>query len=734
MKPSKPSRGSGDLFRERLDAIIDLAHPLVRLSGLMPWAAFDESFGKFYKPIGRPAKPTRLMVGLHYLKHSYDLSDEQTVERWVENPYWQYFCGFEFFQHELPIDPSLMTRWRKRIGPEAMEELLKATVDLALETKTVKASSLERVTVDTTVQEKAIAHPTDSRLYLKALQALVRQARKAGIPLRQSHTRLAKKAAAKAGRYAHAKQYRRMRRELKRLKIYLGRVYRDVCRKIAGQPELEARFARLLGLVERLLAQQPKDKNKLYSLHAPEVVCIAKGKAAKPYEFGCKVGIAATNREGLFLAAKAFKGNPYDGHTLRATVDQSVAMSGVEPERIYADKGYRGHDYEGEAAVMLSGRKRGLTPTMKRELRRRSAIEPMIGHAKTDGRLGRNYLLGHDGDSVNALLAAAGHNASRGVEEQARLYFDIRIWSAPASLTNYALIGWLLGTGRARTMLLLQVTLNGLNIVLDLVFVLGFGWGVEGVALASLLAEYTAVLLGLVIIARALKVEGGSWRPELIRSPERLIALFRVNRDILIRTLSLLFAFAYFTAQGAKMGDLVLAGNAILLQFFTFMAYGIDGLSDATEVLAGNAKGARNRGQFRTAIGAAALWAAALAGAIALVYWFAGPLLIGLFTNIEEVRQTARSFLFWMALAPLLSVWCFLLDGIFIGTTRTGAMRNAMIVSLAIYLAACWLLVPWLGNHGLWLALMIFMVSRALTLLAYFPALDRSIEAPASTV
>ena len=421
-QPSKQSRGGKDLFRERLDAIIDLRHPLVRLAGLVPWPDFDEAFGRFYKPVGRPAKPTRLMVGLHYLKHTYDLSDEQTVERWVENPYWQHFCGFEFFQHALPIDPSLMTRWRKRVGPEDMEKVLKATVDAALASGTVKPSSLERITVDTTVQEKAIAHPTDSRLYLRALESLVRQARKAGIKLRQSHTRLAKRASAKAGRYAHAKQYKRMRRELKRLRTYLGRVYRDIGRKIAGDDEQEARFARLLGLVERLLAQERRDKNKLYSLHAPEVVCIAKGKAHKRYEFGCKVGIAATNREGLFLAAKAFEGNPYDGHTLQATIDQAEVMTGVTVERAYADKGYKGHDYEGPAWVMLSGRKRGLTPTMKRELKRRSAIEPMIGHAKNDGRLGRNYLLGHDGDTINALLAAAGHNM-RLILKKLRLLF-----------------------------------------------------------------------------------------------------------------------------------------------------------------------------------------------------------------------------------------------------------------------------------------------------------------------
>jgi hypothetical protein len=205
------------------------------------------------------------MVGLHYLKHVCDLSDEEVVERWVENSYHRYFCGFEFFQHSMPIDPSLMTRWRKPIGPDTLEEISKATVAIALETEMVKPSSLERVTVDTTVQSKAIAHPTDSRLYLKALLTLVGQAKKA------------------------------------------------------------------------------------------------------------------------------------------------EAMTGVPIERFYTDKGYRGHDYDGDAKVMLSGNKRGLTPTMKRELKQRSAVEPMIGHAKNDGRLGRNYLLGVAGDKINAILAAVGH-------------------------------------------------------------------------------------------------------------------------------------------------------------------------------------------------------------------------------------------------------------------------------------------------------------------------------------
>ncbi|ESZ31326.1 hypothetical protein X732_30430 [Mesorhizobium sp. L2C066B000] len=327
-----------------------------------------------------------------------------------DNAYCQYFSGFEFFQHEAPIDASTMTRWRKRIGPEGLQEMLKASVEAALDSGTARPNSPERITVDTTVQPKAIAHPTDSRLYLKAIQILARQAKRYGIELRQSHARLAKAAAVRAGRYAHARQFRRMRRELKRLRTYLGagryaharqfrrmrrelkrlrtylgRVFRDISRKIAGNGELEARFARLLGLVERLLAQRPKDKNKLYSMHAPEVVCISKGKARAPYEFGCKVGTRNNNREGLVLAAKSFQGNPYDGHTLAATVDQAAQIGGVEPDRIYVDKGYRGPYEFGCKVGIATTNREGLVLAAK-------SFEgnPYDGqHARSDGRSGR---------------------------------------------------------------------------------------------------------------------------------------------------------------------------------------------------------------------------------------------------------------------------------------------------------------------------------------------------------
>src|SRR6202046_4969267 len=215
MGPKPPGGAeSADLYRHRLDNMLNPRHELFRLAGLCGWDGFDTAFGRFYRPLGRPAKPTRLMVGLSYLKHIFDLSDEAVVERWRENPYWQWFCGFVYFQHDLPCDPSSLTRWRKRIGPESMAKLLAATVEAGLHSGTVKPASLERVSVDTTVQPKAIAHPTDSRLYWKALTILVRQAKRYGIALRQSHTRLAKAAMVRAGRHAHARQFRRMRRAL----------------------------------------------------------------------------------------------------------------------------------------------------------------------------------------------------------------------------------------------------------------------------------------------------------------------------------------------------------------------------------------------------------------------------------------------------------------------------------------------------------------------------------------
>jgi transposase, IS5 family len=411
MRPRRPEGdASDDLFRARLSSQLDGKHPLVRLAGLIQWASFESEFGPLYhETLGRPGKPTRLMVGLTYLKHSYNLSDEQVCERWLENPYWQFFCGFDYLQHQLPIDPSSLTRWRERIGASGMERLLAATIDAALAAGAVKPSSLERVTIDTTVQPKAIAFPTDSRLYHRGREILVRLAARHGIRLRQSYHRLGKRALRLANRYAHARQMRRARREIRRLKTFLGRVARDIGRKLADRPGLAPHFAEPLARVTRLLAQQKTDHAKLYALHAPEVECLAKGKAHKRYEFGVKVSVATTNREGLVLGMLALPGNPYDGHSLAAALAQVERMTGVGVARGYVDRGYRGHGLD-HRHVFISGQRRGVTTTIRRELRRRSAIEPVIGHMKTDGRLDRNLLAGARGDAINALLCGTGYN------------------------------------------------------------------------------------------------------------------------------------------------------------------------------------------------------------------------------------------------------------------------------------------------------------------------------------
>lgn len=423
MRPSKPPpKEPDDLFRARLSQQLDMRHPLVRLAGLIDWEVFEARFGELYHPhVGRPGVPIRLMVGLCYLQHAFALSDEAVVERWVENPYWQYFCGFDHLQLALPIDPSSLVRWRQRIGQDGIELLLQETIAGAQRSAAVKPQSLERVSVDTTVQPKAIAHPLDSRLYHRGREILVGLAKRHGVPLRQSYTRLGKRALRLASRYAHARQMQRARREIKRLKTYLGRVFRDVRRKLERRPELVAHFAAALARVERLLAQQRHDKNKLYALHAPEVACIAKGKAHKKYEFGAKVAVAVTNREGLVVGMQTHPGNPYDGQTLAPALAQIERLTGVTPARCYVDRGYRGHGVSAATAVFVAGRRRGITPTIRRELRRRSAIEAMIGHMKLDGKLARNHLKGSLGDAIHALLCGAGHNLRLILRHLARL-------------------------------------------------------------------------------------------------------------------------------------------------------------------------------------------------------------------------------------------------------------------------------------------------------------------------
>jgi IS5 family transposase len=430
MTPEKPeAHPSPDLFRNRLDNLLNHRHELYRLADLIDWSVFDTEFGRLYCPDnGCPAKATRLMVGLQYLKHLYGVSDEAVVRRWVENPYWQYFCGAVYFEHQLPIDPSSMTRFRRRIGESGCELILQATVTAGINSKTVSRFQLRRVSVDTTVQEKAVSFPTDSKLLNRSRVRLVKLCREHAVVLRQSYERKGPQALFKANRYGHARQYRRMRSRVKKLHIYLGRVVRDIERKIAARPERQAIFAEELALAKRLLAQQKKDKNKLYSLHAPEVECISKGKAHKRYEFGVKASIATTNKSNFVVGGMALPGNPFDGHTLTQALEQVRRMTGSVIEEAFVDRGYRGHG-ETQTTVYISGQRRGIkTQRLKCSLKRRQAIEPVIGHLKSDGLLGRNYLKGTQGDQMNVMLSCAGHNL-RLILRQLRI-FCAQIWDS----------------------------------------------------------------------------------------------------------------------------------------------------------------------------------------------------------------------------------------------------------------------------------------------------------------
>ncbi|NCN42714.1 IS5 family transposase, partial [bacterium] len=397
-----------DLFRSKLKQILNRKHPLFKLADSIDWAGFDQEFGAmFCEDFGRPALSTRLMVGLHYLRAAYDESDESAVERFLENPYWQYFCGFEYFQHEFPCDPSSMVRWRKRIGEKGFEKLLSETISVAERKGLFTSKEIQKVNVDTTVQEKAIAFPTDSRLYHKMRRRLVKAARHRGVALRQTFERMSKRSLLKQSRYAHAKQMRRARAEVRKLRIYLGRVMRDIRRKVE-KPDEEILY--LLALAERLFQQKREDSNKLYSIHAPEVECISKGKAHKRYEFGCKVSVATTSKNNWIVGIQALHGNPYDGHTMPEALKQIERVTGVKPEFAFCDRGYRGAEKCVTETQIIFKKYKHFSQSMFRWLKRRAAIEPIIGHLKHTNGMDRNHLLGQIGDKHNALMAGSGRN------------------------------------------------------------------------------------------------------------------------------------------------------------------------------------------------------------------------------------------------------------------------------------------------------------------------------------
>ena len=437
--------------------MIDLRHPLVVLGSRLPWAQIETALAPLLQksarehevpdgldlfgpnggavvavgvsPAGRPRLPIRLMCSLLYLKHAFNLSDEELCERWAENIVWQYFSGMDYYEPRLPCDATQIGRFRTDIGEAGMETILKATIDTAVATKAIKPAEFERVIIDTTVQEKAIAYPVDARLLEIARHKIVKAAKGCGIAMRQTFAKEGKMLRFKSGGYAHAKQFKRLKRTLKRQRTIVGILIREVRAKMAAATDTtinsqaaakpisataDATLTTILERAERIRTQQPKDKNKLYALHAPEVECISKGKARNRYEFGVKVSLAVTHKQGLMVGAKRFTGNPFDGHTLKVQLAQCNELTkavGKPVKQAFVDLGYRGVDKDNPGVeVVHRGRIKSMSRAEKKLLRRRQAIEPAIGHTKHDHRMIRCYLKGSTGDALHAISCAAGYN------------------------------------------------------------------------------------------------------------------------------------------------------------------------------------------------------------------------------------------------------------------------------------------------------------------------------------
>lgn len=431
-----------DFFRARLDGMIDLHHPLAILRNRLPWSEIEAVLGAYFvrkgrtgrilssddlfgsslqivggatTQSGRPRLSIRLMASLILLKHTYNESDESVVERWGQDVYFQYFSGLDYFEAKKPCDPTQIGRFRTAIGEAGLAEILARTVNTAVAIKAITPTELETIIVDSTVQEKAIAHPTDSRLLEVARIKLVLCAKRAGIHLKQTFQKEGKTLRFRAGGYAHAKQFKRLQKVVRRQRTIVGKLIREIQRKMALiSVESQQTLTKWLERAQRLVDQRRNDKDKLYALHAPEVECIGKGKAKKPYEFGVKVSLATAHKQGLIVGAKSFPNNPYDGHTLAEQIEQTNILlmdQNVSVKTAYVDLGYRGVDESlKDITILHRGKTKTLTKQQRAALKRRQAIEPIIGHVKQDHGMQRCWLKGQMGDALHAISCALGFN------------------------------------------------------------------------------------------------------------------------------------------------------------------------------------------------------------------------------------------------------------------------------------------------------------------------------------
>ncbi len=408
-KPSSRLKQGNFLYQDLLEQLNPKA-PLLLLAKKIPWASFEKEFAPLYADFGRPAKPIRLMVGLLLLKQLENLSDERVTEAWVQNPYYQAFCGMEHFQWRFPCEPSDLVHFRKRIGEAGVEKIFQASVLLH------GKQALEReVVIDTTVQEKNITFPTDSKLRVRVIGRCWKLAEEEGILLRRSYRRELKKVLRIIRFSKSTKEKKKVSAARRRVKTMANALLRDITRKL---PE-KSRAARQeeLDLYRKAVNQERQDKNKIYSLHEREVCCISKGKEHKKYEFGSKAAIVMTKTHCIIVGAKSFR-NEYDGDTLKGVLEQIAAVRGHAPETAFCDRGFRGRKkVNGTAVVLPESPSPKATEHFKRKARtnfgRRSAIEPVIGHLKSDFRMARNYLKGTVGDAINLLLAAAAFNCRK---------------------------------------------------------------------------------------------------------------------------------------------------------------------------------------------------------------------------------------------------------------------------------------------------------------------------------
>lgn len=430
MKPKMPSpqKQGHLLYPDLLDQLNPKA-PLLVLAYALPWEMFEREFVGLYAEKGRPAKPVRLMVGLLLLKQIENLSDERVVEAWVQNPYYQAFCGMEHFQWSFPCDPSELVHFRKRIGETGMQKIFEASI--ALHGK----NALENeVIIDTTVQEKNITFPTDTKLRVKVMGRCWKLAAEEGIPLRRSYRRELKETLRVIRFSKSQKDKKKVRAAIRRVKTMTNALLRDVTRKLPEASRLARHEA--LEQYRRAVNQERHDKNKIYSLHEPDVSCICKGKEHKKYEFGSKAAIVMTKTSGIIVGAMSFPGNPYDGDTLKDVLSQVEEVRGIAPQIAYGDRGFRGRKRVGATSVVIPGTPQpGITEYARRKARknfgRRSAIEPTIGHLKSDFRLARNYLKGVVGNVVNLFLAAAAFNCRKWMRPLAATLFFVlaSLWS-----------------------------------------------------------------------------------------------------------------------------------------------------------------------------------------------------------------------------------------------------------------------------------------------------------------